>query len=58
MMTFKVMSYCGDSFTYVDLEDIDLNPAVVCCDNCRSIRDTRRSWAEEYGYLDNPAFSW
>jgi hypothetical protein len=45
-----IYSVCGDSGSFVDVYDLDLNPhGVVCCANCESLVATRESWFAEHG---------
>jgi hypothetical protein len=45
-----IKSVCGEKGSFVDVDDLDLNPhGVVCCDNCRSIVATRENWFAEHG---------
>ncbi len=41
----RLNSVCGDTHTFVDVYDYNLNPeGSICCDNCRSILMCRKAW--------------
>jgi hypothetical protein len=39
---------CGAITRPVDIDDLDLNPYIVCCSECRSIVQARNEWTEVY----------
>lgn len=46
----KVPSACGRKSAWVDIFDSPLNPhGVVCCDECRTIIESREAWMDEFG---------
>lgn len=57
MQTY-LMSACGSAGSLVDNEDLILNPhGVTCCSNCKSIIETRESWAKVFNYSFLPKCS-
>jgi hypothetical protein len=42
---YALDSVCGNTTTYADAWDINLNPhGSICCDNCESILICRKAW--------------
>jgi len=42
---YALRSVCGNSVSYVDSYDMNLNPhGSICCDNCNSIMICRKAW--------------
>lgn len=41
----RLNSVCGDTHTFVDVYDYNLNShGSICCDNCESILICRKAW--------------
>ena len=50
MSTFvNLNSVCGATTASIDVFDVELNPdGVICCGNCKTILQSRRSWYKEF----------
>lgn len=55
MSTFvSIKSVCGAISTSIDVFDLELNQdGVICCGNCKTILESRKSWYKEYGLTFN-----